>query len=332
MKRLFLVAVAASVLCFAPQVFCQKLLKGIDIGGQPGTPAVNTITNMIYIPNSGLNTLTVISGSSGGIVTDIPVGPGPLAAAVNPTTNLVYVSTSSAIDVIDGSSNTVATTVPVSSPGSIAVNSATNLVYFLSGASDVSVLNGSTNQIDGTVHVGLACCSQGIAVNSTTNRVYVSERPFLSESELVVINGSTNKFVSFELPGVSSPGAPVVDSQLNRVYISDDSLGGLYVINGSTVTVLEEVLPTYHGPVALGSTSHNIADFDFPLGVPGLSFFGAQGFVQVGVTVNFPQRQSPSSIVAGTSNRYYVTFSDNNSIAVITGPESAPPSGTRRRK
>jgi hypothetical protein len=66
---------------------------------------------------------------------------------------------------------------------------------------------------------------------------------------------------------VSSPGTPVVDSQLNRVYISDDSTGGVYVINGSTGKIAKEALTAYHGPVALSLAGHYIADFDYPLGV-----------------------------------------------------------------
>jgi hypothetical protein len=67
MRRLALLAFAMLLANLTPGALAQKLLKGIAIGGQPGIPDVNLATNMIYVPNAGLNTLTVISGGSGQI-------------------------------------------------------------------------------------------------------------------------------------------------------------------------------------------------------------------------------------------------------------------------
>jgi DNA-binding beta-propeller fold protein YncE len=318
MRRLTLLALAMLLAKLTPGAFGQKLLKGIDIGGQPGIPSSNLVTNMIYVPNSGLNTLTVISGASGQIVANIPTGQTPFAASTNSATNLVYVAAGTTIAVIDGGSNTVTTTIPVTLALGIAANPTTNLVYFISGGAQISVLNGSTNQVVGTINTGFACCIQGIAVNSATNRIYVSERPQGGTNQLIIINGETDKFQSFPLSGTLSVGTPVVDTKLDRVYVADNTRGGLYVVNGSTGKIIDSVLPGYVGPIAINPSTHQIADFEIPSGVSQLGFFDPSTFAEVGTQVDFPQ--DPIYMSAGANGRYYVCFAKATSIAIVSGP------------
>jgi DNA-binding beta-propeller fold protein YncE len=92
MKRFLLTSIAICALCFAPQAFSKKILTTITIGGITGFPAINTTTNMIYVPNTTTGVVAVINGQTNQIVTNIPVGVSPVYAAVNPNTNVVYVS------------------------------------------------------------------------------------------------------------------------------------------------------------------------------------------------------------------------------------------------
>jgi DNA-binding beta-propeller fold protein YncE len=319
MRRLALLTVSILLLNFAPGAFGQKLLKGIDIGGQPGIPAANLVTNMIYVPNGGLNTLTVISGSSGSVVANIPVGPTPIAVAVNSSTNLVYV-TIGAIVVVDGSSNTVTATIPVPFATVITVNPTTNLIYYESGGGVISVLDGSNNQVVATIDTGFGCCIQGFAVNSVTNRIYASEQPFTGTKQLITINGANNEFTSLALTGALSAGMPAVDSALNRIYVPDNAGGGIYIVSGSTGKVIATGLPTYTGPIALNSTSQMVANFQPTAGGEQLGFFKANTIAQVGGLVNFPPHNSPLYLLAGAKGRYYAFFSNNNNIAVVAGP------------
>jgi len=339
MKRIHLV-IAVFALFFDHVAFSQRLLKGIDIGGQPGIPAANIASNLIYVPNMGMNTLTVISGSSGAVVANVPLGQQPIAAAFNPVTNVVYVSTtgtgtgSGAIAEIDASSNTLIATIPVGYAVFIAVNPVTNLVYFSNSQWTVSVLDGSTNQIVGTITTGSQCCIEGIAVDDTTNRIYVTQQVLGhgNVNQLAVINGSTNKAVSFPVTGSSSVAAPVVDSTLNRVYIPDSTNSGLYVISGSTGKIIKTVLTGYYGPVAINSSTHQIANIGIPGVVAELGFFKASTFSQVGGLVNLPPTQSVSYLISGANNRYYLVLYNNTSIAVVAGPSPQAGAGTRRKK
>jgi len=329
MKRRTLLTLAISVLCFAPQALCQKLLKAIDIGGQPGPPAVNTTTNMVYVPNTTLNTLTVISGSSGTVVANVPIGSVPAAAAVNTSNNLVYASNGTSVAVIDGSSNTVIATIPFSLALDLAVNPTTNLVYVNSGSgvSSLSVLDGATNKIIGTINLGLSCCITGIAVDANLNRIYCTVDVLGGSPQLALVDGATNKVTVLPLTGMLAAGPPVLDGVLGRLYVADTAHGGLYVLNSHTGNIITTVFPGYSGPVAVSPTSHRIADFDFPAGVPEIFFFNPKTFSMVGSAISFPSQQLPVHMAAGGNNRFYITFFKNrvniDFVAVVSGPQAA---------
>jgi YVTN family beta-propeller protein len=320
MKRLLLTFTVYAV-CTAPQALSQKLLTTIPIAGRPGHLAVNTTTNMIYVPNETLNTLDVINGSSNQIVSNIPLGGTPFAAAVDPVTNVVYVTIPNfSIVVINGASNTVTATIAAAAPPSwIAVNPTTDLIYFStssSGNGAVGILDGATNQVVGTVSLLAGCCSGSIAVNTSTNRIYVADNS--STKQLAAIDGNTNKVRTFTVSGVCDFGEVSVDSALNRIYIADDACSGLYVINATTEKSVAFILPRYYGPITVNPTNAQVADFSLNV----LSFVNGRTGALVGGNVNFPQSQQAVGIAAGGQNRYYVSLygSSGSGIGVISGP------------
>ncbi len=331
MKRLMILAVAISGLVLSPQAFSQKLIGMINVGGQPGRLAVNSTTNMIYVPNTTLNTITVVDGSSNHVVTNIAMPSAPFSVAVNPTTNMVYVTTgspSNSVVVVNGSSNTVTATVATASPGLIAVNPVTNLVYFSNLATSLAVLDGSTNQIVDTIIT--ADGIQGIAVNSVTNRIYLAEST--PGVQMVVVNGSTNVPTTVQIPNACFLTYVAVDSALNRIYVVDNDCSGLYVIGGSGNRLLATILrPGYYGPLALDSTAHMIADFG-GTSVPLLSFVTGRTDKIVG-NLTFPRSgQGAASMASNNNNRYYISFSNSNDVAVVSGPRVAPRRATKRAR
>jgi len=329
MKRIFL-AFALSTTFLLPSALSQKLLTAINIGAQALTPVANVTNNMIYVPNYGLNTLTVISGASETVVDNITMPYQPLAAAVNTTTNMVYVATASensdngAIVVVDASSNNVVAIVPAFPVGSIAVNPATDLIYFVNGGGIISVLDGTTNQVVGSINTALGCCIQGIDVDTVTNRIYATENVLEGRPELVAIDGATNNFQIFPLTGTYGVTAPIVDSTLNRVYVPVNSISGLLVINGATGKILETALPQCNNPATINLATNLVAIFQYTVAGPTLDFFSAKNLSQVGGEVVLENAPSPGGIAAGANNRYYMNFWDGRktytSVAVFSGP------------
>lgn len=325
MSKIGLALWAAMALILVPLAGAQKILTTIEIGGITGIPAINPITNMIYVPNQTTGTVAVINGQNNEIVTEISVGPSLYAAAVNPTTNMIYVGgfgTSGYIAVIDGTSNTVVATVPVLVAGPISVNAKTNLVYFSSGLGNVSVLDGSTNQVIDMIPTAPSCCVQEVEADAATNRIYVPQIPFGEKCQLAVIAGGTDKFSVLQFPEIDDLDAIAVDSTLNKVYLSDAGGNVVTVINGATGGVIATILPGYFSPITVNQTNHVVATFGFSTETEStfLAFANGRTYQTVGKQVIFPKTIDPIKIISGVDNRYYVTFYQQDGIAVISGP------------
>jgi YVTN family beta-propeller protein len=321
MKRLFFWAVSLAGLILSPFAFAQKLVGVVGLEGQPSGLAANPVTNMVYVPNTTLGTVTVINGGSNQVVANITLPSTPIGVALNPTTNLIYVTTTSpsnSVVVIDGSSNTVKTTVPAFDPSLVAVNPTTNLIYF-ANEGGLSVLDGSTNEITDTIPMPYVI--QGIAVDQVSNKIYLTETTF-PHTEVVVVDGVSNRFASFTIQNACFLKGIAVDSSLNRIYVADNNCSFLYVINGTNNHLLNTILPGYAGPISVNLSNHQVADFG---SLPYSLTFVNGKTDKVLNSMNFPfAAGGPMSISAGASNRYYVTFYKGNNLAVISGPQSLP--------
>jgi YVTN family beta-propeller protein len=73
----------------------------ITVGKSLTSIAVNPTTNMIYVANRVSDSVSVINGTTGKVLSNNVVGKSPTAIAVNPTTNKVYVANSDSNSVSD---------------------------------------------------------------------------------------------------------------------------------------------------------------------------------------------------------------------------------------
>jgi YVTN family beta-propeller protein len=235
---------------------CHVQPATVRVGANPQFLAVDQKTNTIYVANSSANSLSVINGSTHKVRATIPVGPNPFTLAVNEATSSVYVTDlgASKISIIDGKTcnGTVVRgcghkpiTVNVGqTPGGIAVNKRTNTIYVTGEfSSDVSVIDGKTCNARVTsgcrttpVHVLAGAGARGIAVNETTNTVYVANTVANTVS---VINGATCNATMHRGCGQQAAVAPVGISP-RRVAI-DELTNTIYVTNAgsNTVTMLD---------------------------------------------------------------------------------------------
>ena len=193
-------------------VLGQTLVATVPSGPNPAAVAVNQTTNMVYVADVDVKTLTVINGATN-TATTIPAV-GPLASvAVNPTTNTVYalnggsqssglggiVVTPGYVSVINGATNAVTATIALPALGShIVVNPATNQVYVSAlneigngAVVDVLVIDGSTNAITTTISIPQIIGS--MAVDTTRNVIYAMyENGSGKRATVAAINGSTH--------------------------------------------------------------------------------------------------------------------------------------------
>jgi DNA-binding beta-propeller fold protein YncE len=145
------------------------------------------------------------------VTATIPAGIGPFGVAVNPATNKIYVANLTC-DVSN---------LPCPSPGT------------------VTVIDGATNST-ATVNVGVY--PYAIAVNPTTNKVYVANAcgndvNCQSLSTVIVIDGATNNTVTVNAGAY--PYSLSLNSATNQIYVANNCGNDLTCSSPGTVTVID---------------------------------------------------------------------------------------------
>ena len=208
----------------------------VPAGLNPVGVAVNEATNKIYVANRGdcsplgkcqsRGSVTVIDGTTNSTTTVVDVNAnGPRAVAVNSVTNQVYVANfwSGNVTVIDGATDSTTTVTDPHAVGlesiAVAVNTATKKIYVVNNnidgfsnttAGNVTVIDGATNATT-TVTDPNAMTPYSVAVNSTTNKIYVANLGALTAANhgnVTVIDGATNSTTTIALDpnALDAPG------------------------------------------------------------------------------------------------------------------------------
>jgi YVTN family beta-propeller protein len=190
----------------------------------------------------------------------IPVGDAPQVVALNPETGTLYVSNveEAFVSVIDagcavrGCGAAIAKVPVAQGPVGLTINKRTNTIYVASGGSDggiVSVIDGAacnarhTAGCDRTpAAVTVGGTPLGIAVNETTNSIYVGT---LFEGFLAIIDGRTCNRTNLSGCGrppatttaAPNPVVPTVDEATNTIYVTDGGPGADG--SGTTVAVID---------------------------------------------------------------------------------------------
>ncbi len=221
-----LLAVLAIAVASLPAI-AQVTTATLPVGSYPDVVAVNTTTNHIYtvnaqclfFPCSSPGTVTVTDGNAHNVIGTVNVGYSPADTVVNRTTNKIYVA------------NVCGNDATCQSPGT------------------VTVIDGATLQTK-SVTVGYApgFSLNGVAINQTTNTIYVANQcpgagwpnscP-AGSGTVTVIDGST-----LATQSVTAGRRPInlaVDSQTNTIYVGNigtpgGSTSSVTVINGSTLS------------------------------------------------------------------------------------------------
>jgi len=216
----------------------------VNVGISPSQVVVNQNTHLVYVANTGSNTVSVIDGlpsspTNNTVISTITVGSTPIGIDLDKTNNIIYTANqgSNTVSVINGSTNSVITNIPVGiAPSGVSVNPNTKLVYVANTFSGtISVINGSTNTVTNTIPAATGITR--IAINPNLNKIYATN--FFSTTVLV-INSSTNHNVANITVG-SGPVAAAVNPNNNKVYVTNFNSNTVSVINGTTNTVIATI-------------------------------------------------------------------------------------------
>lgn len=204
--------------------------------------AVNFVTNRVYdlgcnfAVNPPTCSVTVINGATNAVVATVPVagtnGIGAQGIAVNPATNEIYVSDDMnyELEVING--NTDATSyirTQNTEMLGLAIDFSTNEVVGAPSGGVLDVFSPSTHSL---TRVPVGEINQDVAVNSFTNRAYVTNN---AGTTLGVVN-LRNLAVVTNIDVGTAPNWVCADYLSNLVFVTTGD-GTVVVVNGRTNAV-----------------------------------------------------------------------------------------------
>jgi YVTN family beta-propeller protein len=172
----------------------------------------------------------------------------------------------------------------------LTANSATNMVYVVNTCGTdpscsgtvpgtVTVINGINNTVAATINV--QTFPEFAVVNSTTNKIYVSNR---NSNTVSVINGATNTVTTTINVG-ANPTVADVNPITNKIYVVNNGNGSgrtMSVIDGNTDTVTATVtVGNYPTGVAVNSVTNMVYVVNYCGNHPGCNATTAPGTISV---------------------------------------------------
>jgi len=178
----------------------------------------------------------------------------------------------------------------------------------------------STYQVTSTIPVGVRPI--GIAVNATTNTVYVTNQ---SDSTVSVIDGATGLVTGSAIPVGSAPIGVAVDESTNTVYVANRDSSTVSVINRATnsVSVITGVVFSSPIGVAVDASTHTLYVTN-----SGGTTVSVINTLDNTLTKTITVGPIPSAVAVNAStNTVYVTNAGStvggNSVSVINGATNA---------
>jgi DNA-binding beta-propeller fold protein YncE len=272
-RKLLVVLAVTVFFSFYGEASAQTILADIPISyGRAGTTAVNPATNRIYVATGWQSDqplqIVVIDGATNTPITSIDTSAPVAKITVNSTTNRIYAlvggdQSGNRVMVIDGATNQIINVFDVDKhTGDIAVNPITNRLYAMRSFSistspyvaqfQTIVMDGSTGNVIGSTPL-IYGSGKRIAVNPTTNRVYVLNGD--GHDVLIVFNGETNALettISDAELGLWG-GSLAVNPVTNQIYV----LGlPVYspIYNSAVVAVVDGNTHAHVASLAVGNT------------------------------------------------------------------------------
>ncbi|MCH7559881.1 MAG: YncE family protein [Thaumarchaeota archaeon] len=272
----FFILFASIMICIiAISSYIQIVDANVIVGNPDRIMAINPNTNKIYMTDYESENLLVINGSNGNILKEIKLLV-PYYVNLNPNTNKVYVVTPFGIVVVDG-----------------VTDEKVNLIYS----------EGDTNFIYGR-----------IAINSDTNKIYVTKK---SANSVAVIDGITD-IVQKEI-AVKFPAWIHIDQKTNTIYVSDGGYGTTTIIDGSTDTLKEVVTSEKTGArffTAINLDTNKVYQTNPVKSGPVLVFdISTHELIKRIEVGSFPK----DIVVNPNTNKIYVSNEGDGTISVIDG-------------
>lgn len=218
--------------------------------------AVSTTAGLAFFAYADSETLHVIDGSQGYVVTNDTLNGIPAGLGADPDPNFAYIYAvvnrqnnntiykinafyNSADRVTQLANNDILAAVAV---GPKQLGTEDKLVYVIEQKlNNIYILNSSTLKLEGSISIKNESIQDprlwDIAINQNTNKVYVTGH--LSNC-VYVINGYTNKLIKTIAVGLNPDGI-AVNPNTNMIYMANSAANTISVIDGTTESVVRTI-------------------------------------------------------------------------------------------
>lgn len=208
----------------------------------------------------------------------------------------------------------------------LAINATTGRLYLANNTgaastSGVVVFDFATNSVISTITDPNAIDPVAVAVNPTTNTIYVANK---GTNNVSVIDGSTNAVVATVAdPKAVLPSGVAVNSTTNTVYVANEGSNNISVINGQTNSIITTIA-VGTSPVAVDVNSMTNFIYVANAGVLQGSDLGnvsvIDGRTNSMTTLTDPKGMNPTAVAVNpATNKIYVANSGSNNVTVIAG-------------
>ncbi len=221
----------------------------------------STQNNLMYVANSGTNTVGVVPVFFGAQQTSIPVGRTPVALAETPDGSTLYSVNQGdgTVTAISTKTNSAVATIPVgSSPTAAAMNSDGKTLYVLNrGSGSVSAIDVAANAVIATVAAGAS--PRFIIFDPHLRRLYVANT---GTNTVSVFNADVGLTPLATVAVGAGPAsiAPLLDG--TRFYVANAGCSDAVTLtgcSGSTVSVVDAVSFAVRKTITVGSTPVSLA-------------------------------------------------------------------------
>lgn len=306
-----------------------QVIRTLGVGKNPAGVTVDPANGMVYVMNSGSNNLTVVDGSTDKVSGAIPVGSQPHFMAVDSTNGELFVTNygSDTVSVIDPITAKVLGSVSTGPlPGGISFDPANGYLYVAdsnpfspNSPGEVTVIDGSNWTVVTTIGIQftrgatVGVCPWGIAYDSATKEVYVTDTTCTDDGYVTIINATTNRVASTIRVG-AYPFGIVYDPSDRLLYAVNAYTNNLTILNGSTQTVV--------GSVGSGETPSDIA-FDPSNGIAYVADQGGNDVAILNATTGeeigtITSWFGPDGLAYDAANGFlYVSNSNSDNVSII---------------
>jgi len=189
---------------------------------------------------------------------------------------------------------------------------------YLAAGNSVIVMD-TSGKVLATTSVGTS--ATGIAVNATTNKVYVANS---GSNDISVIDGASNSVVAtISDPNAAAPVAVAVNPTTNTIYVANSHSNNVTIIDGATGSVTATVaVGTSPSGVAVDAqtTFVYVANAgNAQAGDPG-NITVINGATNATHTLTDQNAKNPVAVAVNSiANKIYVANSGSNNVTVISG-------------